>query len=57
MFPVIRELLSHLLGKGFGELELIPGVPLASPLWCLQYSVSTWRIRRAANGAEHENEE
>lgn len=46
MVPVIRELLSHLLGKGFGELELILGMPLGFAFWCLQYSISTWRTRR-----------
>ena len=46
MFTVIRELVSHLIGKGFGEVELVLGVPLAFSFWCLQYSIATWRVRR-----------
>lgn len=46
MFHVVRELLSHVLGKGIGEVELILGMPLAFAFWCLQYSIVTWSSRR-----------
>ena len=38
--------MSHALGKGIGETELILGVPLAFAFWCLQYSLVTWSSRR-----------
>ena len=36
---LIRELLTHIVGKAFGEVELILGLVLAFALWCLDYAI------------------
>jgi hypothetical protein len=42
---LIRELLTHVFGRAFGEVELLVGLVLAFALWCLDYAIIERRRR------------
>lgn len=46
MSDIFREILRHLFGRAFGDIELILGFPLAFALWCLNDAAVSWKTRR-----------
>ena len=44
---VVRDILTHVSGRAFGELELILSFVVAFAFWCLDFAVIEWRSRRS----------